>query len=473
MDAVASTSGRPAIAVPPPDTFSSATARRWFLGVLFLVSMLNYTDRVIFFMMVDDIKADLGLSDFEIGLAGGISFALFQTLLGLPLARLAERRSRTTIIAVCTGFWSLMTAACGLATNFVQLMIGRMGVGIGEAAFLPAASSLLGDAFRADRRGGAMSILQLGSPVSAIFAALLTVFVAGTFGWRVAFFVAGLPGLLVMILVWRLREPERGKADGVVEEAVPSLLDVLLALLRRRSFLFVALAALLVTMGMHGISNFLAAYYGRTFGLSTGQAAMMYGFINAFALGCSMMIAGFGMDWAGRLDRRWHAWIPAAGVLLSAIFYAIAFSRDSMVSTGFFVMLGGLTQFFFYVPTLTMVQNMVGPRMRASAIAIISVITGLIGGGAGPALTGVLSDRFAIAAFDHGGGAFHAVCPNGVAAEGSAPALVEACTSAAASGLQGAFLVLCGLFALSAVFYFLAAGFVERDAFRPERRAEA
>ena len=333
---------------PPADTFVSAGVRRWFLTVLFLVSMLNYTDRVIFFMMVDDIKADLGLSDFQIGLAGGISFALFQTLLGLPIARLAERKSRTKIIAVCTGFWSLMTAACGLATNFVQLMIGRMGVGIGEAAFLPAASSLLGDAFRADRRGGAMSILQLGSPVSAIFAALLTVFVAGTFGWRVAFLVAGLPGLVVTVLVWRLSEPERGKADGVADEVVPSLLQVLLALLSRRSFILVALAALLVTMGMHGISNFLAAYYGRTFGLSTGEAAMMYGFINAFALGCSMLIAGFGMDWAGRLDRRWHAWIPAIGVAASAVFYAVAFSRDSMVAAGFFVMLGGLTQFFFY-----------------------------------------------------------------------------------------------------------------------------
>jgi len=434
---------------------------RWLLIVLLLVSTFNYTDRFVFSLLAEAIKRDLALTDLELGILGGIAFALFHAVMGIPLARVAERSSRINLIALSVFFWSLATALCGAAANFWQMLLCRVGVGAGEASFTPSVNSLIGDHFPPTRRASAMSIVQLGSPISALVGAAVVSSIVAIWDWRVAFLAAGLPGLALALLVrFGLTEPPRGLADGApaAKGAPPSLAAMLMVLLSRPAALHVIIAGSLAHIGLTAIGQFLSPFYMRVHGLTLQQAAVMFGFMQAGAAAIGLLLSGFGSDWAAGRDRRWHAWWPAGAMLLAGPLFAAAFLQNELLLAALFIFPGSVALFVFIVPSFAMLQNMVEARMRATVVAVYGLI-GSLAGALGPALFGLLSDMFARRRFALGD--FGSLCPGGVGAPGTPYA--EACSAASAGGLQTALACGVAVFAWSALHYLLASRTLRRD----------
>ena len=235
--------------------------RRRFVAVLFLVCFFNLADRTIFSVLAPLIRVDLGLSDTQIGLLQGLSFALLYGGLGIPIGRLAERYSRIGIIAFATAFWSIATTMSGFASSFVQMLLTRVGVGMGEAGFTAPTSSLVADHFPRARRASAMSLIMLGLPIGAMAGAILAGIIAQHWGWRAGFFVFGVPGLLVALLVWRgLTDPPRGLADGGKAHTgpVPSLSAVFAHLWRVPALRWIVIGGAICSIGIQGVAQFMA-----------------------------------------------------------------------------------------------------------------------------------------------------------------------------------------------------------------------
>jgi len=446
-----------------PDAAALLSPRytRWLLVVLLLVSTFNYTDRFVFSLLAEAIKRDLVLTDLELGTLGGIAFALFHAIMGIPLARVAERRSRINLLAITVFLWSIATALCGAAGHFWHMLMARVGVGIGEAGFTPVVNSLIGDHFPPTRRASAISIVQLGSPISALAGAAIVSSIVAIWDWRVAFLAAGLPGIAIALLVrFGLTEPPRGLADGVpaARGTPPSLVAVLKVLAAKPAALHVIVAGSLAHIGLTAIGQFLSPFYIRVHGLNLQQAALVFGFMQAGAATIGLLLSGFGSDWAARRDRRWHAWWPSLALLLAGPLYAAAFLQPELVPAVLLIFPGSVALFIYIVPTFAMLQNMVEARTRASAVAVYALIASLAGA-LGPALFGLLSDIFARQRFTAGD--FDRLCPGGVGATGTAYEAL--CRAASADGLQMALASGVAVFAWAALHYLLAARTLRRD----------
>ncbi|HTU09625.1 MAG TPA: MFS transporter [Allosphingosinicella sp.] len=431
--------------------------RARLLAVLLAVSTFNYTDRILVPVLAEPLKQDLHLSDLQFGLLTGLGFALVYTLVGLPIAWLADRYNRTRILAGAVTFWSLLTVASGFAANFVQLLIARAGVGVGEAGFLPPTASLLSDHYPANRRASAMSIVQLGSPASTIMGGIVAAWIASIWGWRAAFIIVGIPGILLgLSLLFLLKEPRRGLVDGVQEKPVPApLWRTIRTLLGKRSFIHLMIGGALAMFGLHSIGSFLTAYYIRVHGLGLGEAGTLFGIVQFIAAVAGLLAGGFGSDRiAASTDARWRAWVPAVALALAAPFYFFAFLSGSLWLSASLILLGGVSFFIFFVPTLAITQNLVPAQSRATAIAVYSLAANLIGTGFGPTVTGFISDRVAKGHFTAGGD-YPAMCPGGRAPGGAADSLRQACEGAGAYGLSWALALVSLLFLWAALHYFL------------------
>ena len=437
--------------------------RSWLLAVLLLVSSFNYTDRIVFAIMSQSIKQELGLTDLQLGLLGGLAFALVYTGFGIPVARLADRYSRTKIIAAAILVWSLMTAFCGLAANFWQLLIGRVGVGVGEAGFLPPTASLLGDTFPPNRRASAMAIVQLGSPISALAGGVLLAWVGQELGWRMAFVVVGLPGIIISLVVYfGLREPQRGLIDGLAKPppTVP-LGQALREIVSKPAMIHVVLAGALAMFGLNSIGLFLTPFFVRVHGFNLANAGVVFGIVQFIGAVSGLLLGGFGTDALASKDLRWRAWGPAIGLLCAMVAYGSGFTQgDSMPSAGL-ILLGSACLFVYFVPSLALVQNMSGPHSRATAVAVYALVSSIIGTGLGPTLVGLASDLYANAAFH--GGSYTALCPGGLPGADVSAAVAAACRSAAATGVQRALITCTLVFPWAAIHYLLAARTLRRD----------
>ncbi|MBC2777025.1 spinster family MFS transporter [Parasphingopyxis marina] len=425
------------------------------LTILMMVCALNLTDRLLVPVLAEPIKLDLELSDTQLGLLTGLGFGLVYTALGLPVAWLADRFSRVKIVSAAVIVWSSMTAMTGMAGNFVQLLVLRAGVGVGEAGFLPPTASLLSDHFPANRRGAAMSIVQLGSPASTIIGGILAAWIAAHWGWRTAFVAIGLPGILLGILALTfLREPPRGLVDGITEKApTKPFWSVIRSLLAKRSFRHLMIGGSLAMLGLNSIGSFMTPFFMRVHGLELAQAGTTFGIVQFVAAVAGLLAGGFGSDRLAAKDIRWRAWGPAIFLALASPFYLLAFSADSVVMSVAFILMAGISFFIFFVPTITITQNLVGAESRATAVALYSLGVNLIGMGIGPTLVGLASDLFAQS--DFGTADFIRACPGGVAPDGAVPALGEACASAAAYGLQGALMLVACVYLWAALHYYL------------------
>jgi predicted MFS family arabinose efflux permease len=401
---------------------------RWFLVLLGTIYMFNFIDRTIIAVVGEAIRRDLALSDLQLGLMGGLAFSFFYAALGIPLARLAERRSRVRLIAIVTALWSIMTMLSGAAANFVQLLLCRIGVGIGEAGFTPALVSMISDRFHPSRRAVAFSLVALGVPIGGAIAAVVGGLVAQAFGWRMAFVVVGLPGLfLAALLIATIPEPAR--VDAGDSRDTPSFGAVLRRLGRSPAFLHLTCGSGLVGLVGFGLNLFLIPFLVRVHGLSLPQAGLTFALSFSLATAVGTTAGGYLIGVLSRRDIRWNGWAPAVAVTLALPLYLAAIAQGDWRLLIGLLFCATACLYAFLPAVMTVTQSLVEPRMRASAAALHSFGQTVAGLGLGSVVLGYLSDRFAAAAYS---GDYAAAC---LAAKGipTAP-----CLAASATGLQQA-----------------------------------
>lgn len=377
--------------------------RRYALGLLLVVYISNFIDRQILTILAEAIRLDLGLSDTQIGFLGGLAFALFYTFAGIPIARWADRGTRRTIIAIGLFVWSGMTAVTGLARNFAELALARVGVGLGEAACSPPAHSLLSDYFPPERRGTAFAIYALGIPIGSAIGTFAGGWIKEFFDWRTAFYVVGLPGLFLALVVrFTLREPKRGGSEpGPKKPAsgapVPQqpLGEVLRYMGRLRSFRHMALAAALHAFYGYGSAQFHPVFLIRVHGFSEGELGTWLALIALLGGGLGTFLGGWLGDRLAVRDMRWYMGLPGISTAL-AIPFAVAFYLwPDRYGALLFAVPAAILGPMYLGPTFAMSQGLARPAMRALVSAILLFVINLIGLGLGPLVVGVLSDALA------------------------------------------------------------------------------
>ena len=435
--------------------------RTWMLVLLLLINILNLADRQGLAASVPRIKVDLGLSDTQLGLIQGLGFALFYAGFSLPLALLADRMNRAKIIAGCVALFGIFAAGCGVAQNFWQMLLFRIGVGAGDAGFGPPVQSLLGDHYPPARRTSATTIIWLGAPIGAVVGSIAGGYFAQYIGWRQWFFTLSLPALLIAaIAFFTLREPVRGMSDpqGLARGKPPSIRTVFGFLMKKRSFIHVLIGAALAATAMNGIGQFLARFIVSNHHLGPAAAGGILGEISGVSMASGMALGGFGMDWLAKKDRRWYVWGPAIGLVLTTPLFIWGFLQADINRMIFILIAAHVAMFVYYTPTLGLAANMVGASMRGTSAWLASLVLGLVGVGLGPTIVGMLSDFFAQQAFT--GGTFKAVCPGGRAI---LPALSDACSNASAVGVKHAVMAVALVCIWAAVHFLIASRSVRQD----------
>lgn len=447
--------------IPKDRAPQSRPYKGWALFLLFLTYTSSYVDRSIIGILQEPIKHELGLSDGQLGILGGLSFALFYTTLAIPIARLAERYSRKLIISASLVAWSLMTILCGVSQSYFQLLLCRIGVGVGEAGGNPASHSLITDIFSRRRYATALAIFSLGAPCGALIGAVLGGFISQGWGWRTAFLIVGPPGILLALLIMTtVREPARGQASGVVPADapdVPPFRDVVKRLLGSAVFVHLAAGASLLVLGGYCIALFMAPFFLRQFQLPIADVGLISGLVNGVAAGVGVLVGGIVTDRLGKIDQRYYAWFPAVCVGLAGPLFAMAFLQSQWTMVLALLLPATALIYTYFGPVFAVLHGLVEPRMRATAAAILFMVINLVGMGLGPPLTGLASDLFAASAFSYPDGGFGALCPGGVAPADAGPALQSACATASATGLRHALLA-CGLIFLWSALHFIIAG---------------
>ena len=370
-------------------------AYRWYvLGLLTLTSAFSVADRLVFGILVQDIKAEFKLSDFELGLLGGVAFSIVYVVAGFPAARLADRSTRKNIVASAISFWSLMTAACGMATGFWTLFFARTGVGVGEGCSGPSSQSLVADFFERHELAKAMGYLTLGSTVGTATGLVFGGQLAEMFNWRWAFILMGLPGLLLgAVLFFTVREPPRGRyAPAGTDMTQLPLGRTIMSLVTNRVFMGLALGWAVQIMIGYALAFWMAAVMLRQFPISTGDVGLYLGL--TFFLGGipGPILGGYLTHWLTLRDERWRAWLPGVVSLGCVVPLAL-----SLTSTGFGAFLGWFgVAYGIYVASqagiMSGIQAAVEPASRGFAVAIALFFNNLVGQALGLAVIGAVSD---------------------------------------------------------------------------------
>jgi predicted MFS family arabinose efflux permease len=380
-----------------PSALFSESTRRYVLGVLFVTYTFNFIDRQILGILVEPIKQDLGVSDTFMGLLTGLAFALFYTVMGIPIARIADRANRRNLVAIALAIWSGFTALQGLAQNAWQLMAFRIGVGVGEAGCSPPSHSMIADYYPPNRRASALGIYSLGIPVGILFGFFVGGWMEQFFGWRWAFFVVGIPGLLLALLVrFTVSEPPRGLSEQRSSSAdQPPVSEVLRYLSRRRSFLHMAVGGGLAAFTGYGLITFAAAFFTRTHGMSSGKLGTALGLIFGIPGGIGIALGGRLADRFGERDSRWFLWVVAVALAALVPFGVMVFLVDDGMTALAFLVLPVMLGNFYQATTFAQTQTLVGLRMRSVAAAILLFMINIIGLALGPSAVGVISDLLA------------------------------------------------------------------------------
>jgi len=435
---------------------STPRIRAWLLILLALTGASNFMDRIVVATVSQAMKLDLQLTDLQLGLLGGMAFAFFYAILGIPLARLSDTRNRVRLLSACVALWSLLTTLCGAAQNYLQLLLLRVGVGIGEAGSTPASHSLIADHWPAEKRASAFAMYALGVPLGVFCGAIGAGWIVQSMGWRAAFFILGIPGILLALLVLvTLREPPRGLSDGTnaSTQPVPPLREVLLTVLRKPTFLHLSFGCALIGFANFGINMFMPIYFTRVFEMSYAQAGLAFGLITGIGAMVGTSVGGFMADWAGKRDPRWYLWVVALAVAITTPFYLLAFVQNRWPVAAAMMLVFGCMMYSWYGATFAVAYRLVGARMRAQVSALVLLVSTLIGQGLGPVFIGGASDALTRRAW---GDDNHALICAAHALEQAGQATFRACTQASATGIRQAS-VLCGLvFLWGALHYFLA-----------------
>jgi MFS family permease len=380
--------GAPAGAAEPS---AKVPAASWYaLAVLTFINIFGYMDRIALSILMQPIKLDLHLSDQQLGLLSGIAFALFYAVLGVPLARLADRSSRVRLISVCLTLWSTMTALCGFAQNYTQLFLARVGVGVGEAGCVPPAHSLIGDYFPRAKRALGVSLFNAGAAVGVSVGMFAIGAMGETLGWRASLQIVGLMGLpLAAVTFLTLREPVRPKIERADAESASKAIG---GLLRRPAFVHLSIAFSLGQVATHGFSQWAPTFLIRSFHMGMAEIGAWIGAISAGGGVLGVVVGGL---LAARLiprDSRWELWLPGGALATCIPLFVI------MVLSPFawlVLMMKMFIGFFGAISSgvaIAAVQSFAEPSRRATAVSLVLFLSALLGGGAGPYLIGLASD---------------------------------------------------------------------------------
>jgi len=367
----------------------TAPRARIVLALLLLAYIFNFLDRQILGILAPAIKADLHLSDTEFGAIGGLAFALLYAVLGVPLAYLADRTSRSAVVAGSLAVWSGFTALCGVATGYWQLFLFRLGVGIGEAGGVAPSYALIADYFPSARRARALAIFSLGVPIGLGSGSFIGAYLAEWFGWRSAFLIMGIAGILLAPLIkYAVRDLPR---PAPVTDAVP-LMQVFPIVARKPTFWLMAFAASMSSLCGYGLAVWTPSVLIRSYHLdliTTGNFLASLLIIG----GCTgVFMGGWLADRLGAMDKGWYAKLPTIAWLITAPTFALGLMVPSLWLAWPLLLIPNALNILWLGPVVTAVQHLVPQPMRATASASFLFINNLIGLGVGPLLIGGISD---------------------------------------------------------------------------------
>jgi predicted MFS family arabinose efflux permease len=383
----------PTAAVEPAKPFLSA--RSFALLLLLVVYISNYADRQILNVLAKQIMDDLQIGNAAFGFLSGLSFAIFYATLGIPIAMLADRRSRKWILVVSITIWSIMTAICGLAQGFWQLALARIGVGVGEAGGSPPSHSMISDLFATNQRGTALAIYSLGVPLGTALGNLVGGQVGEAFGWRAAFLVLGIPGLLLAAYIaFAFKEPPRGHLDGGIkaDEDAPSLATVAKFMLSQKALVHTIIGATLITAVGYGGLSFTAKFLQESHGMSLTEVANYLALQTGITAAIGTFMGGYLSDVMSKRNLGWSAWVVTAAIVFSVPFTIGVYLLDDKTAVLWLMTITILVSGLYLAPTFALVQNLVGVRMRATAAALLLFVINLLGLGAGPLIVGIIAD---------------------------------------------------------------------------------
>ena len=388
---------------PTADEKTAPTApvgyyRYYVLVVLMMTYVFSYMDRYIMSILLEDVKAEFGFSDLQLGMLSGLAFALLYSTLGIPIARLADRSNRVRIISIAVSVWSIFTALCGAATGFWTLFLARLGVGVGEAGGLAPAHSTLADYFKKEELSRALAVYGLGPSLGAVAGLMIGGAIADAFGWRAAFIAVGLPGVLLAALTYlTVREPKRGAMDPghVPPENPDNIKTTLSKLWQNRTYVYVNLGHALSIVTMYSITVWLPALFLRNTDFSRSEVGATIGLITLVGGVLGTLSGGFIADYLAKRDERWRAWVSMIAVVASAPVLAAALLATDAQSLTILMGMGIFVFQVSFVPGLAIVQIVVEPGQRAMAAAFVFFLANFIGLGIGPVIVGAISDALA------------------------------------------------------------------------------
>ncbi len=365
------------------------------LGMLLIVYVFNFLDRMLLSILAAPIQADLNLSDGQMGLLGGLAFAALYSTLAVPLSALADRTGRVRVIGWSLVAWSAFTALCGAATGFWHLFLARLGVGVGEAGGVAPSYAVIGEWFAPQRRATALAIYSLGIPLGSAFGLLAGGYIAQEIDWRVAFVVVGLAGVMFAPL-FRMAVRDRPVSAAPVEvERAPALGATFRLLALKPSFWLLSLGAAAGSSIGYGISFWLPSFVQRSFSLGLFDSALFIAGVLLIGGVAGILIGGRLADRLGQGNRAWYAWLPAIAYTASAPLWAAAISSGNLAVAFALLLVPQGLSYVWLGPVLTAVQHLVEPAARATASALFLLINNLIGLAAGIYALGALSDALA------------------------------------------------------------------------------
>ena len=375
----------------------SKKTRNYTLAMLVAIYASSHVDRQIVSILAESIKLELLLSDTQLGFLIGLSFAIFYATLGIPIAILADRYSRRNIIAISVIVWSGMTALCGLAGSYLQLALARIGVGIGEAGSSPPSHSMISDLYPPEKRATAMGIYAAGINIGVLIGFLVGGWIDEWYGWRIAFFVVGLPGIILgFLMFFTVREPARRQAPKPMPKNIfAEVWDTFKIMMAIPSLRHIVIGTTLVVFVGYGALYWNGVYFRRVLGLSAGETGtLLLALIGGIIGGIGTLSGGWLADRLAQRDKRMYVWLTA-GVKLAILPIAIWYYLTTDLMTA--IILTSITSFFggFYLSvSFALNQSLLPPARRALGSALLLFCINIVGLGFGPQLVGILSDYF-------------------------------------------------------------------------------
>ena len=468
--------------------YGSKGYRTYVLLMLMVVYTLNFIDRNLIGVLAEPIIQTFSLSDTQFGLLASWPFAIFYAVMGLPIAMAADRFNRVNIIVICIVLWSVMTALCGIAAGFITLMLFRIGVAIGEAGCTPPANSIIGDYYPAKNRATALGIYSMGVTLGGVLAYLFggplaelsgptfgawlsSIGVGGLFsgidwqnveGWRIAFVVIGLPGVLIGALVWlTVKEPPRGYSDPPDAQSIQkaSTKETWQELMSKPSFWWMSAGAALVAFVGYGLFTFQIPFLIREHGLGVREASINFGAPLSAVAALGTFLGGYLTDRFSSRLKTAVAIIPAIGLLLAVPLYIYAFYATDLTVLFIVWALAAICHYAYLGAQYNIGQGVVSARSRATAIAILLIIVSIIGNGIGPQFVGIVSDVFTGMNLS-GDGLSASIC---AAAEGLTPEQIERCAEGRSAGLKQSISVTTLWFLVAAFCFYMSSRHLEKD----------